>query len=334
MNSLLYSDIGALIANAPPAPKLSPTKESVGPYECCVCLNFKLDTTLFHQDCLHAVCAEDAIILLDQGLHCPYCRGSLRSPGDVTTRFVKPTPSDHYWMQRIKYQCEFCFQEMDKSAAVGHLANCSMEPRDHKPPPGINPWTNRATWRQEVVSNPPAAAPQPQSSQRRDRLTIHHVNGRQLVSRFMRPNWTVYQMKTKLADLTNNLISDIRMFRFVHLELDDDAKVGDVAPSFGANYFASFTREYSAAMSNSALLLNLDEIGPPTGPLPAALPPEQLPPAPTPRNRPTRSHRPNRPERAEPTGWANQSEPQVLTWRNLPPPPDQQQDQDEEEEWW
>ena len=42
-------------------------------------------------------------------------------------------------------------------------------------------------------------------------------------------------MKTKLADPTNKSINGIRMYGFVHFELDDDSKVGGITPSLGAN---------------------------------------------------------------------------------------------------
>ena len=68
-------------------------------------------------------------------------------------------------------------------------------------------------------------------------------------------------MKTQIANLTGADVGQIRLFKFVYVQLNDDDLVGDIAQTNGATYISAFT-EFSTLNTTAAHLL-FEEQGPP-----------------------------------------------------------------------
>lgn len=272
MQFLSYNDLLTMVARAPPAPTLEPTSASVGPYECPICFQCKPGATVLHSQCLRVICAKDAMDLIDLNpilRKCPWCRGALREDDwNATSRIniIKPTPNDVHWLEQVKYQCQGCNAEMAYKEACEHPTRCDHLPQPRRPPDHINPWRAGPTiQRYEVVSNPSSETgptPGTKSERPRDRLIIHHYNGRQFVSKFHRQAETIYSVKTRLADMTGAYASDIKIYKFVHRELPDDARVGEVTSKFGSTYLASLTTPVPD-LSNRTAMVVFEEAGPP-----------------------------------------------------------------------
>lgn len=260
MRYLEYSDICEIVGKASRPPNMNPTSDSVGPYECPVCLEYKHGTMLLHSECFKAICAQHILILLDQGKDCPYCRMPLRESNWSSNNnilVIKPLPNDTYWMDRIKFECQDCGESLTSEPAKLHHQTCSNNSR-HQPPAHIPPRGRDSIQRIEVVSNP---YEQPRRSYN-ERLIVYNHNGRQLVTRFERMNRSILDLKRRIGAMVNVDPSTIRMYKFFHREVSDNLQVATIAPFHSACHLASFTSDLFPRLSTCTAHLVVEELGP------------------------------------------------------------------------
>lgn len=125
-------------------------------------------------------------------------------------------------------------------------------PPSYLPVRGSEPLENR-----EIVSNPISDKPGTNAK----RLTIIHHNGQQVTSKFFDIYKTAADVKQQVARLTRTNVSDIKLYKFAHREIDDTESVKRFAPSDGANYICSFTSFQE--LNNRSANIIFQELGPP-----------------------------------------------------------------------
>lgn len=112
----------------------------------------------------------------------------------------------------------------------------------------------------ELVSNPPSD-PFLEDHSARHSLFIYHLNGRQIAARHVARNKTILDIKTQIADISNTERDNIKVYKFIHRELPESARVGDVANLGGATYVSAYNN--LQPLGNITLTMLLDSIGPP-----------------------------------------------------------------------
>lgn len=264
MQALYYSDIQHLIVHAPRIPMLTPTSESSDPFVCPVCLELNL-AMVMHSTCGNIICAPDAITIIDNesNSNCPMCRGSLvEEDRSQRTRLTKlPAPLQSF-VDRIQYKCEKCSEEMPYDQATQHHNNCSSQKPPARPnhPPQVPVRGLEPLVRCEITSNPPTQNVY-ERNVRPSRLLIYHHEGVQIRSKFVNENWTAARVKQQLSDLTGDRAEDIRLFKFIHTEIQNNAVVKEFARANGANHISSFVTK--SQLSERCAHLIFHEMGPP-----------------------------------------------------------------------
>ena len=92
----------------------------------------------------------------------------------------------------------------------------------------------------------------------KDHLLIYFVNGRKVRTKMMRAYKTARQVKQDAADIYNVFTDNFDRFKFIHVEIDDDAIVGDFASKEGATALAFFHN--MTPLETSMASLNLEQI--------------------------------------------------------------------------
>lgn len=272
MQYVAREDIEKLIADTKQPPsRFEAIEATVGPYECNVCLLYRHELTLFHTDCMKAFCAycvTETIAKLRPT--CPLCKQCIFEHATSRLKFIKPTPNDHYWIDRIQFRCKDCNFTGDLFKARDHAKECEKL-FAHQPPKHIPKWESVNSQRREVVSN----CKTNDFPNRRDRLLLHYFNGLQIAARMTKWSKTIRQLRTDIAKLAEKDPDKIKIYKFTHVELVDTEIVGDVARTNGATYICSF--DDLPQLSKHCLCLTLEHIGP--APLLSAEPDQSLGPS-------------------------------------------------------
>lgn len=271
LKRLHYSDLRRINAEAQAIPALTPTLASSEALQCPVCLEFKGHNSIIHLNCWRLICTPCTIQLIDDHQECPLCRGSLRESFGPTW-VIKPPPLVRSMIDNVDYQCDQCKLVMKETNARSHLNKCAQTER-HRPPPYIPPRGENPFLFKELVSNPLVLPDDLATSDRR--LIVHYHNGRQVTSKSVPSYHSVHQWKSRLANLLDADVGEIKIYKFAHRELKDDDLIRDVARSRGATYLASFAKssDYQNLATRTANLI-LHELGPePYIKKPAANPP-------------------------------------------------------------
>jgi hypothetical protein len=112
----------------------------------------------------------------------------------------------------------------------------------------------------ELVSNhPQSRSARPLTTS--DRLFILYLNGRQLVSKLFKKSKSIADVKSPLSELSRVKQEEIKLYKFIHRELDDNLRVDDVADSSGPVHLAAFSQ--LPPFGEKKVLLALQEIGAP-----------------------------------------------------------------------
>lgn len=215
-----------------------------------------------HSECRRFICALDAIKLLDENMHCAYCRGSLKQDvSDVTSQstFQRPSPNDQFSMDKIQFQCQHCSETFPRETARNHNSTCEENPirEAHQPPAPLQPRGLAPLVRREVISNNIAD----DTPERSERLVIYHHNGVQIKTRMHSPLLTVKQLKSFIANITDTQPEELQMVKFIHRVLEDDLLLSDVARTDGSTYLATFSDLQD--VRGRALHLTLEDVGTP-----------------------------------------------------------------------
>jgi len=67
-------------------------------------------------------------------------------------------------------------------------------------------------------------------------------------------NWHVGRIKEEIARQSRAFVENIKLYKVIHLELDDDARVRDVANTNGATYLSAYTTSNNFEKSTLNLL--------------------------------------------------------------------------------
>lgn len=126
MQSITAAGIRALVATSPPGPPANfiVNEETVGPYECPVCLLFQPRLMIFHTACMKAICAQCLLINLDGGKPCPCCRGELGAEAS-RPNLIKPPPYDILHMEKVEWVCTRCRVSMKEQETHHHNKDCA-----------------------------------------------------------------------------------------------------------------------------------------------------------------------------------------------------------------
>lgn len=261
MDLLSYSDIREISQNAELPLLIHPTSESIGMMLCEICDSYRPEGMILHTDCRRFICAFDALKLIDEKMHCAFCRGSLKVDDSVTsrTKFTRPSPNDNFFINRIQFQCPHCEETFPIETAKGHNRDCQKDPirQARQPPAPLAPRGFAPLLRREVISNNIAD----DSPERSERLVIYHHNGVQVSTRMHSSLFTVRQLKSFVANLTNTAPEDLQMIKFIHKVLDDDALLNDVARTDGSTYLSTYS-DLPDVRGKSVHLI-LEEVGAP-----------------------------------------------------------------------
>lgn len=266
MSRLNLRDIRKMLADAPAPPLSEPTDESSEIFTCPVCLLYRHDMMIAHENCGVLICASCVLVLLDNNRSCPMCRELTHEPwsweptstNTRPIRFRKPTRVENHFMSLIEYRCENCDQLNKFEAAKLHHLNCPGAPSRHQPPPHIAPRGQSKLERVELISN---VSSQADKSDFGKRTFIVHLNGRQLVSKSFGLAKNCNKLRCEIARDSGHEPNEIKIYKFEHRELDDSTQLNEIAARVGATYITAFTRipELSERTAN----LILEEVGVP-----------------------------------------------------------------------
>lgn len=264
-------------------PILAPKSEYLETLTCEVCFNFTPYELVSHYLCRRLICAQCAINIIKSNLpKCAFCREDVFSQNaqdpnrepvgendllwgpdlspdpNPETKFLKPSKLEAEVIERILYHCNECNKDFNKIEALTHPNVCSRGPERHIPPPHIPTQSQDEPIKLiELVSNPINIP----GKYKRYRLCIIHNDGRQLVSKMFNRRLKGIDIKIEISNRIDRDVSSIRLFKFIHKEIDNDDIVDDFAPSEVATYLTSFT-SFAELKNNSANLI-FKNIGPP-----------------------------------------------------------------------
>lgn len=236
-----------------------PTEESVGLLSCQVCTNFKPDGIVSHSHCRTMFCVTCVITLIETDSKCSSCNGPIKTKGDVT-EFHFPSPNEQYFIDKVKFRCPHCLEDLSYLEATSHPANCQSEPRRTEPPhpnPRLPRGLEAPNHRFEVISNNPRT----DTPMRDHRLMIFHHNGVQVAARMFRSDLTMKAVKEKIQRFTGADVSQVQFVKFSHRVLSDQERVGDVAKTDGSTFISSMTGKPD--LTGLSLHLLLEELGQP-----------------------------------------------------------------------
>lgn len=263
-NLLTIEEMVTLLSKAPEVPILKPTSASVGPYECPVCLEYKPYQTVFHQTCEQPCCINCALNIIDLRQKCPSCRTHV-VPDESTstpewTLFTPPTRRDIHFFDQTKYKCETCDSELIYFNAKNHANTCwGTGPRPQRPPqpPHIPQWgTEPIEIQTNIVSNPFSKVPPTNPCV----PIIHHLNGRQIVSKMTPKYKSIRQIQEQVAKLAQVDVDSIQTYKFMHRRLPTTTTIREIAPE-GATHLCHFTNRSDLELRTA--MLQLGELGPP-----------------------------------------------------------------------
>lgn len=148
--------------------------------------------------------------LLDNNSSCSIYLNSIRTSYLATSPLLirKLSPNDNYWLDKVKYRCEFCDDEFEFEQPNLHPAQCtSRKNLRHQLPPYVGPRYRELL---EVISNPMLWSTNSDPSI----SLIHHLDGRQLVSKFTPRNKTISFMKAQLSEISGIDRRLIKVYKF------------------------------------------------------------------------------------------------------------------------
>ena len=103
----MFQDLRHILAIAPNPTIFPPVRETVGPYECPVRMEYRAGMIVYHRLCPNLFCKTDVLEIIDKAHPCPMSRQTFLEEQDGTShwRLAKPTPNDSYFMDRVQYEC-------------------------------------------------------------------------------------------------------------------------------------------------------------------------------------------------------------------------------------
>lgn len=254
MSLLTFKEITQIRYDTKPLPRLpviSPWAEQIG---CLVCNLVFPNAMVSHQHCLRLYCANHAIELMETASFNCMCGKSYGTPSNPT--FIKPSPNDNWMLDNIEYRCKDCDLDFKFNEATTHPSSCPKSQR-YRAPNYIHPWNDITSENRYTVSNPATCS----KSEEQDRLVIVHHNGHQLASKFIRASRTVADLKHQIASLSSTTtFKDLTLYKLIHLQLDDDAKIGDIATSIGATHITSTSHMQN--FKDNLLNIVIEGVGP------------------------------------------------------------------------
>lgn len=148
------------------------------------------------------------------------------------TLFIKPTPNDVHFMEKIDYQCPSCGELMKAEPAKLHHKHCKKQQSSQQLLRGKAPLIEH-----EVISNPPVHGGCKQSK----RLVVLHLDGVQVSSKFFNQNHSIDHIKEQLARQTGKEPGEITLMKFQHHEVGGSSQLRNIADTYGATYLSAFT---------------------------------------------------------------------------------------------
>lgn len=259
MPGIDITELYRLSNEAPRPPLLPPLDDEADIFTCPICLEFKPAHIVIHSNCGRAFCAADAANLVVSGQSCPLCRGPLQKADRSRTKFELPRVLERHAIEQVRFECPSCNAKLYLDDALSHPKLCLTQNRRHVPPVHIPTSIDNIVRRNELVSNP--REPNPDKTPEHNRLIIFHHNGEQVLSACYNPNWEMERVKFDLARKLWVSPSNINLFKFIHIGIDDHAIVRDVCHSRGATHLTSFNLPPN--LEDLTINLNFDEEGPP-----------------------------------------------------------------------
>lgn len=241
MRQYTPTDLPELMAKAKPLPMLTPCSDYYSLIMCPSCLTVRPDSMIIHNGCKRLFCAQciNTIIESDERVpKCPLCRGEIHDLSSRTgfeIKFHSIGPYQQWMIDNLEFQCPDCLEKMKTTQALLHPNECQKSKR-FKPPEYIHNWHDVEISRRETVSNPII-----DTRKWGQRLIVCHHNGNQLLSKFVKAYKDVAYVKSKIAEEANCEVDTIRLYKFTHVELDDNETIDDVAISDGAVHLTSIT---------------------------------------------------------------------------------------------
>lgn len=266
MNQLSIMDLRELSAKGQQLPDLQIVSSWLDLVSCLICNVCKPEGMVKHLDCMRTFCAPCATVLLEQMVHCAYCRGPILdlTPEIATSKFYSLPPNDVSLIDNLEFKCEHCDGIISANEARTHANICDKNPR-FQPPAYIHDMTTVRHERRYSVSNPV----QPGPASTRDRLIIFHHNGNQIGSYFLNGNWPIYRVKQYIARRHNLDANEIDFYRFFHEKLDNDEILSDIARGSGSTHLTSVTQaDLPDSANNTVFITVLDAGAPPLVPNP------------------------------------------------------------------
>lgn len=256
-------DLLELQGKPEPIPVLTPCSEYYSQVMCQVCYSIKPNAMIIHRDCRRTFCVHCVKRCLESQIGkkdpvCPQCNNLMLDYGSESenmTRFGNIGPNEEWLYDNMDYQCSDCKEIMKKTQALTHPNTCDKTEK-FKPPEYIHNWDDVKISRQETFSNPVVN----EENKKPDRLLIYHHNGYQLSSKFVKAKWDIARVKLQISRLADCDANDIKLYKFVHEELDNDTLVCDIAKTQGATHITSTTK---MDLKKRTIGLYLQDPGPP-----------------------------------------------------------------------
>jgi len=188
---------------------------------------------------------------------CGFCRGSIFDYKDELgrTKIYSISPNDQWLFDNLRFKCPTCLDTFDYEKALTHPNSCPKN-EGFQPPEHIHNWTESKLALMNVPSNPIINAP----PRTKDRLIILHYKGEQVFSKFIRCNNDIGDIKTIAARMLNLDANELSIIKFQHSEMDNAAKVSDIAQPQGATYLSMFRQSQEVATHTA--LLSFNDTGP------------------------------------------------------------------------
>lgn len=233
----MTDDLRGIAAGEPPMPILPITSPWIEQISCPICYQLKIGAMVVHYGCMRLLYASCAQICLETSDKCGFCREQISDLPEDGLRLLMPTPNDNWMIDNTKFKCPTCKIEFKFQEAKTHPNSCSKSVR-FKPPEHLFKWNEIEVVQRAAISNPIKTEP---NKQTRDRLIVCHRNGQQLFSRMTPNNWDAPRIKLQIARLANIEANKVKLYKFYHEEVSDDATVRDIATGAGATHIVSLT---------------------------------------------------------------------------------------------
>lgn len=264
MAQIYFSELNHIAIHAPQRPYLlEPCSDSVEVLQCPICLEFKHKQIIMHPKCSNLFCVECILAAYEANNYkCPMCQEHTWDRTLNPTGFTKVLPIIDRIIDSVHYQCKMCQGKFTFEDALQHHTGCLSLPGRHVPPNSNIPVGGQSDLSFNSLVSNPVPRPADRIINRPNRLIISYFNGQQVVSKFYPKNRTARAVINDIANLTSVEPSDLKLYKFIHTEIDIDTKVESFAQTKGATYLTLYDKLPELKYKTANIILHEEGIDP------------------------------------------------------------------------